>query len=133
MKKHPNRTRIRTLIADDSRLLRTLIGSYLERHEDRFEIVALACNGKEALQEVTAGSVDLVIMDGRMPVMDGLDATQAIKQMDHPPKIVILTFNDEDSYRELAIKAGADGFCSKNSMADELLKVIDSLFADPAA
>ena len=83
-----------------------------------------ARNGKEAVEMVDAGTYDMVLMDIKMPIMDGLEATKAIKE-NHPDlPIVALTANAFDSDRQLAMEAGCNDFLSKPVSSDLCIKTI---------
>jgi CheY-like chemotaxis protein len=83
-----------------------------------------ARNGKEAVEMVDAGTYDMVLMDIKMPIMDGLEATKAIKE-NHPDlPIVALTANAFDSDRQLAMEAGCNDFLSKPVSSELCIKTI---------
>ena len=88
-----------------------------------------ACNGQEAVDMVEAGGIDLVLMDIKMPVMDGLEATKAIKEKHPDLPIVALTANAFDSDRQLAIAAGCDDFLSKPVSSEKCLATIAKFLA----
>ena len=79
----------------------------------KFYVFERAKNGQEAVDMVESGSFDMVLMDIKMPVMDGLEATKAIKEKHPDLPIVALTANAFDSDRQLAFEAGCDDFLSK--------------------
>ncbi|MEU6859817.1 response regulator transcription factor [Glycomyces sp. NPDC046736] len=116
---------IRVMLVDDQRLVRAGFGSILG-DEDDIEIVAEAGDGSEALELARRHRPDVVLMDIRMPVMDGLEATERIgrdPKLDGV-KVVILTTFDEDDYVYRALRAGASGFLLKDTDPDELLRGI---------
>ena len=86
-----------------------------------------AKNGQEAVDAVAKGGVDMVLMDIKMPVMDGLEATKAIKENHPDMPIIALTANAFDTDRQLAIEAGCDEFLSKPVSSDKCLKAIARL------
>ena len=98
---------IRILIADDSDKVRQGLRSILEFTED-MEVVGDAVNGLKAIQQVEQLRPDLVLMDLEMPKLDGLEATQRIKERFQPTIIVMLTIHTSDSNREKAMQAGVD-------------------------
>jgi DNA-binding NarL/FixJ family response regulator len=116
----------RILIADDSPLMRRQIRAILERDAD-IEICGEAENGAEALQQVRQYCPDLVILDLRMPVMNGLVATREIKKL--APRVAVLLFTLYDSAQvELESKlAGADALVPKGSASSQLPKIIHNL------
>ena len=83
-----------------------------------------AKNGKEAVEKMKAGHYDLVLMDIKMPIMDGLEATKAIKAAHPDLPVVALTANAFDSDRQLALQAGCDDFLSKPVSSDLCIKTI---------
>jgi len=83
-----------------------------------------AVNGKEAVEKVEAGGIDLVLMDVKMPVMDGLEATRAIKERHPDLPVIALTANAFESDRQLALDAGCDDFLCKPVSSAKCLEVI---------
>jgi CheY-like chemotaxis protein len=89
-----------------------------------------ARNGQEAVELADKGGIDLVLMDIKMPVMDGLEATAAIKEKHPELPVVALTANAFDSDRRLAMEAGCDDFLSKPVSSEKCLEVIARLLAE---
>ncbi len=116
--------RRQVLIADDTPRTRDGLQALLSTVPE-IEIVAEAADGREAVQLVEAVQPDVVLMDVRMPEMDGLDATQLIKTS--WPKIKVIVMTIHSSYQTEALAAGADAFFVKGSSTEELLKAICSL------
>jgi DNA-binding NarL/FixJ family response regulator len=114
--------RIAVLLVDDQRLVRTGFRSILGSESD-IEVVGEAGDGVEALQLVRALAPDVVLMDIRMPHMDGLEATRIILA-ESTSRVVILTTFDSDDYVYDALRAGASGFLLKDAPADQLLTAI---------
>src|SRR6476469_885885 len=116
---------IRVLLADDQALLRAGFRVLIESADD-LEVVGEATTGREALDRVQAGGVDVVLMDIRMPEMDGLAATRAI--VADPGlagvKVLVLTTFELDEYVFQALRAGASGFLGKGVGPQELLDAI---------
>ena len=108
------------LVAEDNDSNYILMTYILKRHYE-FE---RAKNGQEAVEKVETGNYDLVLMDIKMPVMDGLEATKAIKEAHPELPIVALTANAFDSDRKLALEVGCDDFLSKPVSSDLCLKVL---------
>jgi DNA-binding NarL/FixJ family response regulator len=105
---------IRVLIADDQALLRGGFRMLLEATDD-IEIVGEACDGAEALELARRCTPDVVLMDIRMPGMDGLEATRRMLSAGGtPPRVLILTTFDNDEYVYEAMRAGASGFLLKS-------------------
>jgi DNA-binding NarL/FixJ family response regulator len=113
---------ISVLLVDDQRLVRTGFRSILSSEPD-IEVVGEAGDGVEALQLVRAIAPDVVLMDIRMPHMDGLEATR-IMLAESTSRVVILTTFDSDDYIYEALRAGASGFLLKDAPADQLLTAV---------
>ena len=106
---------IRILLADDQSLLRMGFRAFLEREAD-LEVVGEAGNGQEALSMTRALEPDVVLMDVRMPVLDGIEATRQIVASGSPSRILVLTTFDLDEYVYSALRAGASGFLLKDAL-----------------
>lgn len=119
---------IRLAIADDQALVRAGLRMILEA-EDDLRVVAEAADGNEALQVTTTHRLDVMLMDVRMPRMDGLEATRRLtKRRDDgdtscPPVLILTTFEDDDVLWG-AVEAGAAGFVLKDTPADDLVAAI---------
>jgi DNA-binding NarL/FixJ family response regulator len=111
---------IRVLIADDQNMIRAGLRSLLESEPD-IDVVAEAADGQEAIAAVQAHRVDIVLMDIRMPVLDGLGATRQIVASGSSARVVVLTTFDLDEYVFEALRAGASGFLLKEATAEELV------------
>jgi DNA-binding NarL/FixJ family response regulator len=111
---------IRVLIVDDQVLVRTGLRTILEEAEG-FAVAGEAADGYQALECARALRPDVVLMDVRMPRMDGIDATRHLADLPDPPKVVILTTYDLDEYVYAALAGGASGFLLKDALAAELL------------
>lgn len=118
----------RVLITDDDALVRAGLALMLGGAPD-IDVVAEAANGAEALEAVRAGDIDVVLMDLRMPVMDGIAATAAIAALDDPPKVIVLTTFDADEYVVRALAAGANGFLLKDTPPAEIVAAIGKVEA----
>jgi len=114
---------ITILTADDHPLIRDGLAAVL-RAEGGLQVVAEAANGEEAIEEYARLHPDIVLMDLRMPVMDGLTATRAILADDPNARIIVLTTYDGDEDIHRALAAGARGYLLKDMMRTELLGVI---------
>jgi CheY-like chemotaxis protein len=90
----------------------------------RFYEYVRAKNGQEAVEIAKQGGIDLILMDIKMPVMDGMEATKCIKEFNPDLPIIALTANAFDSDRELALEAGCDDFLSKPVSSENCLKTI---------
>ncbi|HEX5430843.1 MAG TPA: response regulator transcription factor [Bryobacteraceae bacterium] len=115
--------RIRVLAVDDHPLVRKGIASILENEAD-MELVAEAGNGREAVAKYAEHRPDVVLMDLRMPQMDGIEATRAIRRDDPEARIIALTSydGDQDIYR--ALEAGVRGYILKEMVHTEVVKAI---------
>ena len=114
---------IRVLIADDQELVRTGFRVILEAEAD-IEVVAEAANGLEAIRQSALVRPDVVLMDIRMPELDGLAATEQILRQQHPPTIVVLTTFDQNEYVYRALRAGAAGFLLKDAPSSRLIAAV---------
>ena len=109
----------RLVIADDQGMVRAGFRSLLEAERD-LEVVGEAANGEEAVQLVKRLRPDVVLMDIRMPVLDGLAATRQLVASGVPTRVLVLTTFDLDEYVFAALHAGASGFLLKDAPAEEL-------------
>lgn len=115
--------KIKILIVDDQKLIRQGLKTLLEL-EDDFVVVGELSNGKEAVSAYERLKPDVVLMDIRMPEMDGVQATRAIVAQFENAKIIILTTFNEDEYLFEAVRAGAVGYLLKDVSSEELSKAI---------
>ncbi|WP_172383075.1 response regulator [Streptomyces sp. MNP-20] len=115
--------RLRVVVADDQAAVREPLAAVLGLTED-IDVVASAANGSEVLTAVAAGPVDVVLMDLRMPVMDGIEATVRLTE-EHPEVavVVLTTFADDDSILG-ALGAGARGYLTKNAGRQDITRAI---------
>jgi DNA-binding NarL/FixJ family response regulator len=114
---------IRVVIADDQALVRGGFRMILDARED-IEVAGEADDGAEAVAMVAEQTPDVVLMDVRMPNMDGLEATRRIVASDSPARIIILTTHDVDEYVFEALRAGASGFMLKDVRPADLVEGI---------
>jgi DNA-binding NarL/FixJ family response regulator len=114
---------IRVLVADDQSMVRAGFRMLLSGEED-IEVVAEASNGLEAVAQVARFHPTVVLMDIRMPQLDGLEATRRILATDNSARILILTTFDLDEYVYEALRAGASGFVLKDDPPEQLLAAI---------
>jgi DNA-binding NarL/FixJ family response regulator len=114
---------VRLLIADDHALVRKGIDAMLESESD-LEVIGEAGDGQEALEFCRRLSPDLVLMDVRMPQMDGLEATRAIKAEGIATRVMMLTTYENPDYLFEAVKAGAAGYVIKDAAQHELVRAI---------
>ncbi len=114
---------VRVVVTDDQALVRGAFVVLVNSAPD-LEVVGQAADGAEAVDLVRSLAPDVVLMDIRMPVMDGLTATRAIAALDSPTKVLVLTTFDLDEYVFAALRAGASGFLVKDTPPVELLEGI---------
>ncbi|MEE4021885.1 response regulator transcription factor [Gordonia sp. PKS22-38] len=122
----------RIMVVDDDPLvrsgLRLLLGG-----DPEFEVTAEAGNGREAIDRHAAEPVDMLLMDLRMPVMDGIAATGELKAADDPPAVIVLTTFDADEYVVRALAVGADGFLLKDTPPHDIVAAIKNVLrGEPA-
>jgi DNA-binding NarL/FixJ family response regulator len=114
---------IRVLIADDQALVRTGFRVILESEGD-IEVVAEAEDGNQAVRQAALAKPQVVLMDIRMPELDGLAATEQILRLPDPPTVVVLTTFDQNEYIYRALRAGAAGFLLKDAPASRLVAAV---------
>ncbi|HEY2765866.1 MAG TPA: response regulator transcription factor [Pseudonocardiaceae bacterium] len=114
---------IRVLIADDDSLVRSGLSLMLAGTDD-IAIVAEAADGSEVTAAVDAHRPDVVLMDIRMPRMDGLEATEILRRRPRAPEIIILTTFDTDDHVLRALRAGASGFVLKDTPPAEIVQAV---------
>jgi DNA-binding NarL/FixJ family response regulator len=114
---------INVLLVDDQPIIRQGLKALLQLEPD-LRIVGEAENGQIAIQQVAATQPDVVLMDVRMPIMDGVAATQSIAQQFPTVKVLVLTTFDEDEYITAALQQGAIGYLLKDTPSEELAAAI---------
>jgi DNA-binding NarL/FixJ family response regulator len=119
--------RVRILIADDQRLFAEGLRVVIESRAPEFQIVGIAGSGKEACAMVREHPPDIVLMDVRMPEMDGVEATRLIHERHPEVKILILTTFEDDEYVTYSMQNGAVGYLLKNRRPEELIDSIRML------
>jgi DNA-binding NarL/FixJ family response regulator len=122
---------ISILIVDDQALLRGAFRMMLEG-EDDLEVVGEAATGRDAIEQAQLRKPDVVLMDIRMPGLDGIEATKRLLDRGTGPRVLILTTFDLDEYVYEAMRAGASGFMLKNAPPDELAAAIRTVAAGEA-
>ncbi|MGW3952232.1 response regulator [Streptomyces sp. NPDC004752] len=124
---------IRVLLADDQALLRATFRMLFDATDD-METVAEASNGREAVQLAAAQRPDVVLMDIRMPELDGLEATRLISESGDltDVRVLILTTFEDDEHVAEALRAGASGFLGKGARPEELLDAVRTVAAGEA-
>jgi DNA-binding NarL/FixJ family response regulator len=114
---------ISVLLVDDEALVRVGLRMILETADD-MTVVGDAENGRSAIDAVGRNRPDVVLMDIRMPDLDGLAATAAIRARPHPPAVIVLTTFDADDAVFRALEAGATGFLLKDTPPQDLLRAV---------
>lgn len=123
---------IRVVLVDDQELVRTGLAMVVDSQED-LRVVGQAADGVQALEVVATTPTDVVLMDVRMPRMDGVEATRQLVEL-HPdrPRVIVLTTFDLDEHAFAALKAGASGFLLKDARAEDVLAAIRAVHAGDA-
>ena len=117
---------IRIVLADDHSLVRDGIRALLEE-EDDLVVVAEVSNGQEAIDIVNQKKPDLLIIDIRMPVMNGIDAVEALNKQGTSTKAIILSMHDSEEYILKSVSAGANGYLLKDTGKAEFIKAIHTV------
>ena len=114
---------IRVLLVDDQPLMIVGLRMVINDTAD-IEVAGEAGNGREAVQLARTQRPDVILMDIRMPEMDGIEATRIVTSQPDPPKVVVLTTFDDDEYVYGALRSGASGFLLKNMALEDILNAI---------
>ncbi|WP_228387870.1 MULTISPECIES: response regulator [unclassified Nocardioides] len=122
---------IRVFLVDDQQMVRAGFAMLVGSQPD-MEVVGEAGDGREALERLAATRADVVLMDVRMPRLDGVEATRALAARPGAPRVIVLTTFDLDEYAFAAIKAGAAAFLLKDATPPDLLNAIRSVHAGDA-
>lgn len=122
---------IRVALVDDQQLVRVGFRMLIDSQDD-LSVVAEAGDGADALDMLGRTSIDVVLMDIRMPRLDGIEATRALTSLPNGPRVIVLTTFDIDEYVLAAIAAGASGFLLKDAMPEEMLSAIRTVHAGDA-
>ncbi|MEP1124307.1 MAG: response regulator transcription factor [Ilumatobacter sp.] len=121
----PSPDRVRIVLVDDQELVRAGL-AFIISTEPGLQVVTEAGNGESGVVAAIDHRPDVVLMDVRMPVMDGIAATARLRELDGPPVLVLTTFDDDDVLWG-AVEAGAAGFILKDSPADDIIRAIRSV------
>ena len=119
---------IRVLVVDDDALVRAGLTMLLAGAGD-IEIVGEAADGREVEHAIAEHQPDVVLMDIRMPGMDGLAATEILRRRDRPPEVIVLTTFDADDHVLRALRAGASGFLLKDTPPANIVRAIRAVAA----
>lgn len=118
---------IKVVLADDHVVVRSGIKTLLE-HEGSIQVIGEASDGQEALEVVHNLQPDLLIIDIRMPIMNGIDATKQLQQYSKSTKALILSMHDDEDYILQSIESGASGYLLKDTSKEEFLKAIRTVY-----
>ena len=118
---------IRVLVADDQELVRSGLRMVLDGR-DGIEVAGEAGDGLAALSVLSRTRIDVVLLDVRMPGMDGIEATARITALPQPPRVLVLTTFDLDEYAFAALRAGAAGFLLKDVPSTELVRAVHAVY-----
>ena len=122
--------RIRVVLVDDHSMMRTAFRTILELHD--IDVVGEAANGREAVAVVVRERPDVVLMDIRMPDLDGLEATRQIHTVVPDTRVLVLTTFDDDELVDTALSIGVAGFLLKNSTPEEVVRAVNRVAAGDA-
>lgn len=115
---------IRVVIADDHEMIREGLRNIFELKTDDIAVVGEAADGREAIRLAAELSPDVVIMDIRMPDINGIEATQAIRRLPNPPRVVALTTFDDEEYAMAVLQAGASCFLLKDARVPKIIEAV---------
>ncbi len=127
---------LRLMLVDDHEVVRTGLKAFLDRQEG-IQVVAEAGSGSEALEVAAGGCLDVVVMDITMPEMDGLEATRRLKELCPQTQVLALTIHEDKQYLFEMMAAGASGYLTKQSAAEDLVAAVyavagGSIYLQPA-
>jgi two-component system response regulator NreC len=114
---------IRLILVDDHEVVRTGLKTFLESQEG-IQVIGEASSGREALEQATLGCPDVVVMDITMPEMDGLEATRRVKELCPQTHVLALTVHEDKQYLFEMMAAGASGYLTKQSAAEDLVAAV---------
>jgi len=117
---------ITVLLVDDNGPIRKSLRSLLEASED-IQIVATASNGVDAVDKASSYRPDVAVMDISMPLMDGIEATEHIRECCRLTRVILVTGFDDPEYVERALEVGAKGYVLKDTVGEDLLKAIHAI------
>lgn len=125
-------SRARVVVCDDQELMRSALRMIVSSQPD-LDLVGEAADGAQAVRLVTEHRPDLVLMDVRMPVLDGVEATRRVCEVSPGTKVLVITTFDLDEYVERALRNGASGFLLKDATSEEMLVAIRAVLRGDAA
>lgn len=118
---------IRVLLADDHSMVREGLKKLLELEEDIL-VIAQAGDGQDAIKKIIEYKPDVLLLDINMPLLNGLEVLEVIKQRKIPVRVLILTIHNEIEYLYKAVEIGVNGYVLKDSEADVLIKAIRTIY-----
>ena len=118
---------ISVILVDDQEIVREGLKMILSLYEE-INILAEAENGEQLVKLLEKSKADVILMDVRMPIMDGVEAVKIVKEKYENIKVIILTTFNEDEYIFKAIKNGADGYLLKDAGSEDIIKAIKSVY-----
>jgi DNA-binding NarL/FixJ family response regulator len=124
-------TGIRVVLADDQPLVRAGLRRIIEA-DSEIDVVGEAADGPEAIAQVLSSSPDVVLMDVRMPILDGIEATRRLAEQDSTARVIVLTTFGLDEYVVSALRAGASAFVLKEAPPEHILSAIHQVAAGRA-
>ncbi|MCD6343149.1 MAG: response regulator transcription factor [Spirochaetaceae bacterium] len=124
-----NNRKIRVLLADDQPLFIHSLARVMENRAEDIDIIGIVENGSQAVDFVNGNKPDIILMDIKMPVMNGVEAVRIIADAHPDIKIMMLTTFDEDEFVFEALKFGAKGYLLKNILPDEVITATRALYA----
>lgn len=127
----PDNSSIRVFLVDDQELVRAGFRMVVDSQAD-MEVVGEAGDGLTAVEKLAVTTADVVLMDVRMPRVDGVEATRRVKARKESPSVIVLTTFDLDEYAFAAVKAGASGFLLKDTQPADLLSAIRAVHTGDA-
>lgn len=121
--------KIKVLLVDDQPLFVHSLAQVIQNRAEDIEIIGIASNGKEAVDIVQSQEIDIVIMDIKMPILNGVEATKQIARINPLVRIMMLTTFDEDAFVVEALRYGAKGYLLKTILPEEVITAIRALYA----
>jgi len=119
---------LRVILVDDNENFLETLSRYVKTFPN-IEVAGKAGTGEEAVHLCRNLEPDLVLMDIKMPGLNGFETARMIKLLNNPPRILLLSFNDDPEYRIESINSGADGYLAKSEINSGLLRQISSIFS----
>jgi DNA-binding NarL/FixJ family response regulator len=119
---------IRVLLADDQALFVQSLKTVIDSKDPEIEVIGIAENGEKAIEFARRDTPDIILMDVRMPVVNGVEATKILHQQYPDLKIIMLTTFDEDEYVRDAMKYGASGYLLKDMSPEQLILAIKNVY-----